>query len=202
MQCCPLEEFMWWTSFCCYVPWLLLLSCYPLLHLDFLFFPINYGPFQPLTTHDLAFSLPSWSSILNLVYLCYFKSSIFDFWSFIIPLSLLSNAIGLTQFRFFKGELYPISHNALIMDYFNREKLYGVPRATVSSFCFETNSEKTIDYALFATFYIIPIWYSERELWRFSQGNFFEMNFKSLQKTLTSTDHISQNVAHLDLKYL
>ena len=94
----------------------------------------NSGPLQPLTTHDLAFSLPSKSSILNLVYIFYFISSISNFRSCSSPLSHIFNAIGLTQFGFFKRELYPISHNALIMDCFSKENLYGVPRVPVSSF--------------------------------------------------------------------
>ena len=56
MQCWPLEVFMWWTSCCCSSPWLLLLSCYPPLHLSLLCYPRNCGPLEPLTTHDLAFS--------------------------------------------------------------------------------------------------------------------------------------------------
>ena len=142
MQCCPLEDFIWSTSCCCYAPWLLLLSCYPLLHLALLCFPRKSSPLQPLTTHYLAFSLPSKSLILNLVYLYYFISSIYDFQSSSSPLSFLSNAIGLTQFGFFKGELYPISHNALIMDCFSRAHLYDMPRVTVSSFVSKIDREK------------------------------------------------------------
>ena len=56
MQCCPLEDFIWWNSCSCYAPWMLLLSFYPFLHLAFLFCRRNSDPLQPLTTHDLAFS--------------------------------------------------------------------------------------------------------------------------------------------------
>ena len=160
MQCCPLEDFMWWNSCYCYVPWFPLLSCYPLLHLALLCFPRDSGPLQPLTTHDLAFSLPSRSSILNLVYLCYFSSLICDFWSYSIPLSHISNATGLTQFGFFRRELYPISHNALIMGCFSRENLYIVPHVTISSFGSKIDREKTTVSALFSNFYKIPTWYS------------------------------------------
>ena len=132
MQYCPLEDFMWLTSCCCHVPWLLLFSCYPLLHLALLCFPRKSGPLQPLTTHDLAFFLPSRSLILNLVYLSYFRSSIYDFWLCRSTLSLLSHAIGLIQFGFFKGDLCPISHNDLIMDCFSRANFYGVPCVTIS----------------------------------------------------------------------
>ena len=163
MQFCPLEDFIGWTSCCCYAPWLMLFSCYPLLHLAWLCCPRNSSPLQPLTTHDLAFSLPSRSSILNLVYLCYFRSSISDFWSCSSPLSYLSNSIGLTEFGFFKRELYPISHTALIMDCFIKAHLYDMPRVTVSSFGSKIDRSKSKDYALSTTFYVIPIWYSERE---------------------------------------
>ena len=160
----------------------MLFSCYPLLHLAFLFCPRKYGPLQPLTTHDLAFSLPSRSSILNLVYLCYFRSPISNFWSCSSPLSHLSNSIVLTQFGFFKRELYPISHNALIIDCFSRAYLYGVPRVIFSSFGSKIDKVETKDFEISITFYGIPIWYSERELWIFYQGHFFEMNFRNLQK--------------------
>ena len=113
------------------------------------------------------------SLILNLVYLCYFRSSISDFWSCSSPLSRLANAIGLTQFGFFKRELYPISHNALIMDCFSRAHLYGVPCITVSSFGSKIDREKRTDYALSTNIYIIPIQYLERELWRIYQGHFY-----------------------------
>ena len=116
------------------------------------------------------------------MYLCYFKSPICDFWSCSSPLSLLSNATGPTQFGVFKWQLCPISHNDLIMDGFSRAKLYDVSRVTVSSFNSKIDIKKTTVRALSTTFYRIPIWYLKRELWRFSQDHFFEMNFKSLQK--------------------
>ena len=149
----PLEDFIWWTSCCCYAPWLLILSCYPLLHLSLLCFPRKSGPLQSLTTHDLAFSLPSRSSILNLVYLYYFRSPISNFNYYIIPLSHISNSTGLTQFGFFKGELYPISHNALIMDCFSRANLYDVPRVTVSSFGSEIDRNKCTGCEISSNFY-------------------------------------------------
>ena len=130
--------------------------------------PRNSGPLQPLTTHVLDFSLPSRSSILNLVYLCYFRLPICDFHPYSSPLSLLSNATGLTQFGFFKGELYPISHTALIMDCFSRAHLYGMPRVIISSFASKIDRVKDTDFTLSFTFYIIPIRYSKRELWKFS----------------------------------
>ena len=182
MQFCPLEDFIWWTSCCCYVPWMLLLSCYPLLHLALLFCRRKSGPLQPLTTHDLVFFLPSRSLILNLVYLCYFRSSISNFWSYNSPLIHISNATGLTQFRFFKRYLYPISHTALIMDFFSREHLYGMPSVTVYSFSSEIDRVKTTDYALSSNFYVIPICYSERELWWFSKGHLFKMKFESRKR--------------------
>ena len=79
-----------------------------------------------------SFLLPYRSSILNLVYLCYFRSSISNFWFCSSPMSHLSNAIGLTQFWFFKRELYAISHNALIMDCFSKTNLYSMPHVISS----------------------------------------------------------------------
>ena len=122
----------------------MIFSFYPLLHLALLCCPRKSGPLQPLTTHDLAFSLPSRSSILNLVYLFYLRSPIFYFQSYSIPLSHISNAIGLIQFGFFKRELYPISHNALITDCFSGASLYDMPRVTVSSFRYEIDREKLL----------------------------------------------------------
>ena len=158
------------------------LSCYPLLHISLLCCPRKSGPLQPLTTHDIAFSLPSRSSILNLVYLCYFRSPISDFSSYSIALSHLSNSTSLTQFGFFKGDLYAISHNALIMVYFSRANLYDIPHVNVSSFGSEIDSKNTTICEISTTYYGIPIRYSERELRRIYQGHFFEMNFRILQK--------------------
>ena len=142
--------------------------------------PWKVWSFAALDNIWSSFFLPSRSSILNLVYLCYFKSPICDFRSYSSPPSLLSNATVLTQFEFFK--LFPTSHNGLIMDWFSRANLYTVPRVTVSSFGFEIDIEQSTVCALSSTFYIIPIKYSERDLWRFSQGHPFEMKFMRLQK--------------------
>ena len=79
-------------------------------------------------------------------------------------MSLLSNAIVLNQFGFFKGYLCSISHNALIMDFFRRVHLYGMPGVTVYSFGSKIDRVKIIDYEISETFYRIPIRYSEREL--------------------------------------
>ena len=79
-------------------------------------------------------------------------------------MSHISNAIGLTQFGFLNGELYPISHNDIMMDYFSRAHLYDVPHVTFSSFGSEIDKEKTKGCALSANFYRIQIRYSEREL--------------------------------------
>ena len=73
------------------------------------------------------------------------------------PLSHISNAVGLTQFGFFKRELCLKSHNALIMDCFSRAHLYDMPHVTVSSFGSKIDIQKTKICALSITFYIIPI---------------------------------------------
>ena len=72
-------------------------------------------------------------------------------------MSILSNSTGLTQFGFFKRELYPISHNALIMDCFSRAHLYDMPRVTVSSFGSKIDREKRTDCEISTDFYEIPI---------------------------------------------
>ena len=118
------------------------------------------------------------------MYLCYFRSSISDFQSCSSPLCRLSNSTVLTQFGFFKWDLYPISHNALIMNCFSRAQLYDLPRVTIYSFGSKICRDKCTCCAISTNFYEIPIRYSERELWRFYQGHFFEMNFRSLQKPL------------------
>ena len=99
--------------------------------------PYKFWSFVALDSTWSSFFLPSRSLILNLMYICYFRSPICYFRSCSSPLSLLSNAIGLNQFGFFKKYLYPISHNALIMDFFSRSHLYGIPHVIVSSFGFE-----------------------------------------------------------------
>ena len=144
MQCCPLEVFMWLSSCFCSAPWLLLfctlivaLFMLPSAAPCFDFLPYKFWSFVALENTWSSFFFPSRISILNLVYLYYFSSPICYFWFCSITLSLLSNATGLTQFGFFKGELCPISHNGLIMDWFSRENLYGVPCVIVSSFSFE-----------------------------------------------------------------
>ena len=123
----------------------------------FSFLPQKFQSFATLENTCSIFFLPSRSSILNLVYLCYFRSSISDFQYCSISLSYLSNATGMTQFGFFKRELYPISHNALIMDCFSRVHLYGVPCVIVSSFNSKIDRAKIKDCALSANFYGITI---------------------------------------------
>ena len=138
---------------------------------------------------------------MNLMYLCHFRSLISDFWFCSIPLSNLSNATGLTQFGFFKKELCPISHNALSMDSFSRAHLYDMPRVTVYSSGSEIDREKIIDYALSSNFYGIPMRYSERVMMILPMSLLLD-EFQEPAKTLTSTDHISENIGHIDLKFL
>ena len=119
--------------------------------------PKKVWSFATLDNTWSSFFLPSMSLILNLVYICYFRSPICDFQSCSILLSPLSNAIGFSQFGFFKRELCPISHNALIMDCFSRVNLYGVPRVIVFSFGSEIDRAKTTVRALSSNFYRIQI---------------------------------------------
>ena len=113
------------------------------------------------------------SSILKINYIFDFGYSISEIWSYRIPLKLLSNVIGLTWFGFFKTKLCPISHNDLIMEYFSRLNLYGVPRVTISSFGSQTDKQETKFHLLVSTFYRIQIQCPWRELWRFSHGHLF-----------------------------
>ena len=113
------------------------------------------------------------SSILKLNYLYDFLSSISENWPYGSPLNPLSNAIGLTWFGFFKTKLCPISHDDLIMYSLSRAKLYDLPCVTVSSFSSEIDTQETKVCAILDTLYRIPIWYSKRELWWFSQGHLF-----------------------------
>ena len=142
------------------------------------------------------------SLILKLNYLYYFGSSI----SKIRPCSstpnLLSNSTGVTWFGCFKIKLCPISHNGLIMYWFSRANVYGVPCVTFSSFSSKIDTQETKVCVISVTFYKIPIRCSERELWIFYHDHLFDMKFGSLKKALTSTNHISKNIANQDMKFL
>ena len=121
------------------------------------------------------------SSILKLNYLCDFRYLISEIWPCSIPLKLLSIATGLTWFGFFKTKLCPISYNDPILDLFNRANLYDFPHVIFSSFGSEIDIRETTVCALVATFYRIPIWFLERELWWFSHGHRSEIKFGSLK---------------------
>ena len=122
------------------------------------------------------------SSILKLYYLCDWKSSISEIQPCSSPLKLLSNATDLTWFGFSKTKLCPISHNDLILDWFNRVNLYDLPRVTVLSFVSEIDSKETTSRIILNTFDGTPIQSSERELLKFSHDHLFEMKFRSLKK--------------------
>ena len=118
------------------------------------------------------------------------------------PLKPFSNAIGLTWFGFFKAKLCPISHDDLIMDWFSRANLYNLPRIIGSSFGSEIDIKKTTVCVLMETFYRIPIRCSERESYDdFPKVTYFRWNSGAC-KNLASTDHISENIANQDLKFL
>ena len=68
------------------------------------------------------------------MYLYNFRSSSFEIMTYSSPLCPLSNATSRIQIGFSKEELYQISHSDLIIDYFNRENLYDMPRVPVSTF--------------------------------------------------------------------
>ena len=163
MQFFPLEDFMRWTSCCRSPPWLLLLSCYPLLHLAFLCCPRKFGPLQPLTTHDIVFSClfraRYWIRCISMI----LDPLICDLQFCTSPLSLISNATDMTRFGFFKAELCLISHNGLIMDQFSRANFYVLPHVIVFSFSSKIYANKYKIHEISAIFYIIPISFLERK---------------------------------------
>lgn len=71
---------------------------------------------------------------MNLLYLCDFRSPGFEILSYGSPLSPISKPIGLIKIGFFKKELFSISHDDLIIDWFSRDKLYKVPCFIVATF--------------------------------------------------------------------
>ena len=78
-------------------------------------------------------------------------------------MNLLSNAKGIACFGFFKSNLCPISHKDLIVDWFSRANLYGMPHVTGSSFGFEIDTQETEVRVITTIFYRITIRCSERE---------------------------------------
>ena len=139
--------------------------------------------------------------ILKLNYLCNSGYSISEIWSCSIPLSLISNATGLTWFGYFKTKLCRISHNDLIMDWFSRAKLYSMPRVTFSSFSSEIDTWETKVCLHVVTFYRIPIRCLERVMMIFPSSPLWD-EIREPKKNLNSTDHISENSVNQDLKYL
>ena len=121
------------------------------------------------------------SSVLKLMYLCNFGSSISKIWSCSRPINFLLNATGLTWFGFLKAKLFPISHNDVIMDWFSRVNLYGVPCVIVSYFGFEIDTQELQCMYLRQLFTEFQF-DAQRELWRFSHNHLFEMKFESLKK--------------------
>jgi len=90
---------------------------------------------------------------LNLLYLCNFRSPRFEIYSRGSPLIPPSKPSSLIKIGFSKEELCQISHNDLILDWFNRETLYEVPCVTVSTLRPETDTQKTIDRPLSKNYY-------------------------------------------------
>ena len=121
------------------------------------------------------------SSILKLNYLSNYGSSIYEIWFCNIPLNFHFNSTTLSWFGYFKANLHRISHNDLSMDLFSRVHLYNVPRLIVSSLGSEIATQETIVHVIVATFYNIPIWCLEQELWIFSHDHLFLMKVGSLK---------------------
>jgi len=130
---------------------------------------------------NACFFLNFRKSILNLLYLCNFASQGSEISSCGSPLSLISNPTVLIKIGFFKNELCPISHDDLIIDFFNNVKLYEDPCVTVATFVPENTTQKTTVSALSTTIYEILIQCWERKLWQVSQRHLFYMKFGCLQ---------------------
>lgn len=97
--------------------------------------------------------------------------------SYGIPLNLLSNVTSQTKNGLLKVRFFPISHDDLIMDWFNRVHLYKVPHVTIMIFDPENDTWKTKVRAISVTFYKIQIWCSKRKWWWFFLGHLFEIEF-------------------------
>jgi len=95
--------------------------------------------------------------LLNILYLYKFKYQRYEIQSYGIPLSLLSNATSMTKFGFFKGNLCPISHDVLIMDWLSRANLYIVPHVIALTFNLENDIQDTTFRETLDTFYKIQI---------------------------------------------
>ena len=124
---------------------------------------------------NACFFLPSRSSILNILYLCNYGSPGSSISSCVIPLSPISNPMGLINIGLFKKGLCPVSHDDLIIDWFSRANLYDVTRVTVSTIGYGTDTQQTTVYFICVNFYEIWIRCFERDLWWFSQGHLFGM---------------------------
>lgn len=111
----------------------------------------SYVKFKKIYTFFLLFR----SSILKLLYLCDFGSPRYEILSYGSPISLISKPVSQTDIGFYKKELFPISHDELIIDWFRRENLYGVPRVTVSTFFPQFDTRNTKFRVISITFYEI-----------------------------------------------
>lgn len=78
-----------------------------------------------------------------MLYLYNFRFLRFEIQSYGSPLKLISNSTSETNIGFFNKELRQISDDALIMDSFSRETLYGMPRIIVSTFIPEIAMRQT-----------------------------------------------------------
>ena len=155
---------------------------------------------QFLKTTHLFVSLCR-SSILNLLYLCNFRSSRSEILACDSPLSPISNLIDLIEILFCKKELYPISHDDLSISWLSRANLYEVPHVTVSTFKPENDTQKKTN-----PFYFCPClqnlnpMLTEKVMMIFLRSPIWH-GIREPKKTLTSLDHISENVVNQDVKF-
>ena len=138
---------------------------------------------------------------MNLVYFCNFWSPRYEISSCGNPLSNISNSASLINIGFSNEELCQISHNDRSIDLFSRENLYDMLRVIVSTLGSENGTQKNYSPSYFYNFLrkfnmmlrekvimIFPRWL----VWNVICGS---------AKSLTSSDHISENIARQDLKF-
>ena len=89
------------------------------------------------------------------------------------------------------------------MDWSSRANLYDMPCVTISSFGSKIDTYETTVRVLAANFYRTPIQCLERErVMTIFPWSPLSDEIREPGKTLTSTNHISENIANHDLKFL
>ena len=139
-------------------------------------------------------------SILNLLYLCNYGSPRSEISSFGILVSPLSNATSLIKIGFSKQELCPTSHDDLIIYFFSRVNLYDVPCVPIPTFGSENDTENYCPSSFCNFLWNFNLMLREKFMTFFPRSPAWNVIPES-RKTLTSLDHISENIAKQDLKF-